>query len=166
MDFELKRLPAADLEHAKKRAEHYRLLNEPRSAESICLDILEVTPENESVIVMLLLARTDQFTRGVGASVEDARELLGKLSDEYERAYYAGVICERWGKARLTRNHPGAGRYVYDWLRDAMEHYERARQLRPEASDPVLRWNSCVRLIRRHPHVEQATEDGFTPLLE
>ena len=166
MSFELKRLPLEGVARAKKKAEQYRLLNEPRQAESICLDILEVAPDDEDVIVLLLLARTDQFAKEVGARVNGTRELLDRLSSEYDRRYYAGVICERWGKAQLTRHRPGSGHYVYSWLREAMEHYEQARQLDPQASDPVLRWNACARLIQLHPHLEEAPEEDFTPLLE
>ena len=38
---------------------------------------------------------------------------------------------------------------AYDGFRHAMEHYERAEQLRPHDTDAVLRWNSCVRAIER-----------------
>ena len=36
--YELKRLHEGSLDAAIARAEHYRLLNEPAQAESICLD--------------------------------------------------------------------------------------------------------------------------------
>ena len=37
-------------------------------------------------------------------------------SDEYKRAYYAGIICERCAKAQLRPQAPGAGEMAYDWL--------------------------------------------------
>ena len=46
---------------ALAKAERYRLLNEPGEAESICLDVLEVEPDNQEALVTLLLALTDQF---------------------------------------------------------------------------------------------------------
>ena len=166
MEFKLKHLPPEGITAAKKKAEHYRLLNEPRQAESICLDILEVIPDDPEVLVLLLLARTDQFTKDVAARVNDARELLMRLKTDYDRSYYAGVICERWAKAQLTRNNPGSGHHVYAWLREAMQHYEAAQELDVTAADPVLRWNACARLIRRHDHLEEAPEEDFSPLLE
>jgi hypothetical protein len=30
----------------------------------------------------------------------------------------------------------------------------------------VLRWNTCVRIMERHHHVQPETNDGFQPLLE
>ena len=165
--FELKRLSADAVEAAIKQAEHYRLLNEPRQAESICLDVLEVDPDNQRTLVLLLLARTDQFTRELGARVDHARELLPRLDGEYAQAYFAGIICERWAKAQLSRGNPGSGRMAYDWLREAMGYYEKAEQLRPAGQDdPVLRWNSCARLIDKHDHVEPGAEEDFHPLLE
>ena len=98
--FELKKLSKEGVEAALKKAEQYRLLNEPRQAESICLDILEVAPESQPTLILLLLARTDQFARELGARVENARELLPRLVGDYEKAYYAGIICERG--ARLS----------------------------------------------------------------
>ena len=42
MAFELKRLPHASLDAAIAKAEHYRDLNQPEEAESICRDVLDV----------------------------------------------------------------------------------------------------------------------------
>ena len=165
--FELKRLSRQGVSHAIERAERYRLLNEPRLAESICLDVLEADPDNQRALITLLLARTDQFVRDTGARVEDARGLLPKLGSEYDRLYYAGIICERWAKAQLTRDQPGSGPIAYEWLRQAMEWYEKAEQVRPAGDDdPILRWNTCARMIMRHPHVGPDHEDDFSPLLE
>ena len=60
---ELKRLHTDAVPAALEKAEHYRLLNEPRAAESICLDILEIDSANQRARITLLLARTDQFVR-------------------------------------------------------------------------------------------------------
>ena len=59
--FELKPISSAGIPRAIAKAERYRLLNEPEEAESICLDILQVDADNQEVLVMLLLAITDQF---------------------------------------------------------------------------------------------------------
>ncbi len=93
-----KRISRDGIERALEKAERYRLLNEPGDAESSCLDILEVGPENQRSLVALLLARTDQFPSPRGTGVAAAREVLPRLTSDYQRAYYAGIICERWVK--------------------------------------------------------------------
>ena len=59
--FKLKPLSKDGVESALTKAEHYRLLNSPKLAESICLDILEVDKDNQKARIVLLLALTDQF---------------------------------------------------------------------------------------------------------
>ncbi len=105
--FTLKKISATGIERALEKVERYRLLNEPGDAESICLDVLEVEPDNQRALVALLLARTDQFQHGRG-TVAAPREVLPRLTSEYQRAYYAGIICERWARARHARGAPGA----------------------------------------------------------
>ncbi len=133
---------------ALAKAERYRLLNEPREAESICCDILQIDPENHDALVMLLLALTDQFGHGYGVNLKSTQDLLPKLRDQYERAYYAGVILERWGKGLPGIGAPNSG--MDDWLRQAMGWYEKAEAIRPAGNDDtILRWNACARMRRR-----------------
>jgi hypothetical protein len=154
MTFELKRLSAAALPRALERAEHYRLLNEPWAAESICLDILAVEPAHQDALRVLLLARCDQFAHDTGGVVQRAKETLAALTGDYERAYYAGLILERRAKARLQQRAPGAGFVAYEWLREAMTWYEKAGVLRPAGNDDaVLRWNTCARILNETPGV-------------
>jgi hypothetical protein len=101
--FELKPLSQEAVAAALEKAMRYRLLNEPAEAESICHDVLRVDPENQQALVILLLALTDRFGKGYGVGVLQAQEVLPRLRDAYERAYYAGIICERQAKARLRR---------------------------------------------------------------
>ena len=54
--YELKPISREAIPRAIQKAERYRLLNQSWAAESICLDILEVDPENQQVLVMLVLA--------------------------------------------------------------------------------------------------------------
>ena len=129
--FELKRLSAQAIPAALDKAERYRLLNEPAEAESICLDVLATDPENQRALVMLLLALTDRFGKGYGVDPLRAPDVLPRLKSAYERAYYAGVICERRGKAQLEQGTPGFA--VADWFREAMAHYEQAETRRPDA---------------------------------
>ena len=161
----LKRISATGIERALEKVDRYRLLNEPGDAESICLDILEVDPQNQRALVALLLSRTDQFQHGRGA-VGGPREVLPRLTSEYHRAYYAGIICERWARARHARGAPGAPATVYQWLREAMDWYEKAEALRPVGNDdPLLRWNACARHLARHPELQPEAESR-EPMLE
>ena len=148
--FALKQISPDAIEHAVERAEHYRLLNDPEQAESICLDILAVDGGNESARITLILSLTDQFRRGLGShGVRRAKEHVGKLSGEYERAYYAGLVAERQGRAHLL--HGGMQRaFAYEGLHEAMQHYEQADALKPAGvDDAILRWNACVRTVER-----------------
>ena len=77
---ELKKISAAGVPDALEKAERYRLLNEPRLAESICLDILEIEPANTRAIVILLLAITDEFNSSSPAHVNEARHWLSRLT--------------------------------------------------------------------------------------
>src|SRR6185436_7669709 len=107
--FELKPLSKNGIPAALERARHYRLLNEPGEAESICHDVLAIDADNQEALVILLLAITDRFGRGYSMGVTQAREVLPQLHDEYERSYYAGIICERRAKALLRQGGPGVG---------------------------------------------------------
>jgi hypothetical protein len=165
--FTLKRITPDGIPRALEKADRYRLLNEPGDAESICLDILEVDPENQRALIALLLARTDQFTSTHGTHVASAREVLPRLVAEYERAYYGGIICERWAKAVHTRGTPGSGPAAYGWLREAMECYEQAERLHPPGRDEaVLRWNACARLILRRSDLRPGAEEQAEVMLE
>ena len=163
---ELKKISAAGVPEALEKAERYRLLNEPRLAESICLDILEIEPANTRAIVILLLAITDEFNSSSPADVNEARQWLSRLSTEYERLYYGGIICERKGKSLLGKNIPDAIYIIYEWLDDAMELYAKAETIRPPGNDDaLLRWNTCARLIARY-RLKPRDEKYIEPQLE
>jgi len=148
MAVELKRISQAALPAALAKAERYRLLNEPEQAEIICRDVLAIEPTNQTALVTLLLALTDQFRAQSTTSVRRAEEVLAQLADEYQRVYYGGIIRERWGLALLAGGDPGHQAYV--WLDDAMTHYERAEAHAAAGNDDaILRWNSCARIIER-----------------
>jgi hypothetical protein len=162
---ELKPISAAAIPEAMEKAWRYRLLNEPWQAESICLDVLNVQPDHQEALAILLLSRTDQFGQGVSKS--KAREGLNQLVSEYDREYYAGVISERWANWLLRQGTPGAGFTAYQYFREAMECYERAEALRPAGNDDaLLRWNTCARLLMQNPEVRPRGEEAFEPALE
>ncbi len=151
--FNLKPMSKDAVPAALAKAERYRLLNEPGEAESICLDILQVDPQNEDALVMMLLALTDQFPLDSSSrTAARATELAESLSTAYDRAYYAGIIRERRAKAILQRDRFGAAAVAVEWLREAMTSYERAEAVRPPHNDDsLLRWNACARLLMELP---------------
>jgi hypothetical protein len=164
--FTLKPISPDAISEAILKAERYRFLNQPQLCESICQDILDVDPTNYRAITTKLLAITDQFGKYLSANVNGARELLTLLDTEYDREYYAGIICERQGNAYLNRGRPGDHHSAYDWLREAMEHYEKAEEIRPQGQDDaILRWNTCARLIMTY-NLQPRKEQYIEPPLE
>lgn len=149
--FELKPLSKEAIPAALERAMRYRLLNEPGEAESICLDVLNTDPDNQQALVILLLALTDRFSKAYGVSDTQAKDVLGRLQNEYERAYYTGIILERKAKALLHYAAPGAGYRAFDLFREAMGWFEKAEAIRPAGNDDArLRWNTCARIIAQN----------------
>ena len=159
----LKPLSKDAVDSALAKAERYRLLNEPDEAESICLDVLEVDPQNQAAQVMLLLALSDQCGEASGAGPR-AQQLAAGLEDEYERWYYSGLVAER--RARASLNRGGVATVgVYDWLMEALDCFERAESVRPPGNDDaILRWNTCVRVLQRHPELRPSNEMREEPL--
>ena len=152
--FNLQPISTASVPQALERAMRYRLLNDPEQAESICLDVLEVDPGNQEALATLILALTDQFAASEASpGASRVAGYIDQLADEYKRNYYRGILSERQARAYLRR---GMARvFAFDAFRVAMEWFEKAAALRPEGNDEaLLRWNSCVRTIRRarlHP---------------
>jgi hypothetical protein len=164
---ELKPLSREAVPRALEKAERYRLLNEPLEAESICLDVLQADPDNQRALVTLVLALTDQFDEAFGEADLRLRETLPRLRDDYERAYYAGIACERRAKAELRKAGPGSGYAAYGSLQDAMRWFEQAEAIRPPGNDDArLRWNACARILDRHPNLGPAPDDRSEPPLE
>lgn len=149
--FELKQLHQDTINRAIEKAEHYRLLNEPASAESICLDVLAADPENQRALVIMLLAMTDRFGKGYTISNNKVQEIIPRLHNKYDQAYYSGLICERRARAILNNREMGMEHNAFEWLSDAMEWYEKAESIRPaENDDAILRWNTCARIIMQN----------------
>jgi hypothetical protein len=153
--FTLKPLSKDAIPSALAKAERYRLLNEPMEAESICLDVLAVDPDNQDAVIMLLLALTDQFPEQSSSKIVGrALDLAARLQFEYDRAYYSGIISERRAKAVLHKDRFGAAATAVEWLREAMAFYERAEAISPANNDDaVLRWNACARLLMSLPEI-------------
>jgi hypothetical protein len=161
-DFELRAISPSAVPEALAKAERYRLLNQPDEAESICRDILDVEPGYQPALTMLVLALSDQFGhQDSSANLREITQIAAKLEDDYERLYYGGIARERAARAMLA----GMGRaYAYDGFREAMEWYEKALPIRPTGDDnAILRWNSCVRAIRKH-NLRPRVDEGEAPL--
>lgn len=168
--FELKRLNPEAVPAALEKARHYRLLNEPAEAESICLDVLEVDPTNQKAFVLMLLAATDRFDDGhdlQSAALPRAKSMLAKLEDPYERAYFGGIVLERWAKSRLKHGGMGASELVYELLRQAMDRFEEAGSLATPGNDEaLLRFNTCARILRSRPDLQPAPPHARPAMLE
>ena len=148
-ELRLKPITAEGIPHALEKAERYRLLNDPAQADSIYRDILAVDADNQNALHGLVLSLTDQLGgEGAAQVAREARDLIGQLESDYDRAYYTGIVYERETRAYLERR--GVVRSAaYHGFRQAMEWYERAEAARRGDVDAVLRWNSCVRAIQR-----------------
>lgn len=158
---QLKPLSKEGISAAFDKAEQYRLLNQPRLAESICLDILAVDPGNARASVFLLLALSDQFGRASSKAVKQALGLAQSLKDEYSRKYYTGIIYERQAGNALSSGIPGADFDAYEWFLEAMECYEEAEAIHPPGNDDaILRWNTCARTIEQYNLHERPRDDG------
>jgi len=161
----LKPIHRDGIPRAFEKAERYRLLNEPFESESICLDILAIEPNHQQALACLLLSLTDQLNQGAAQAMERARALLGRFDSAYEKAYYAGIISERFAKRKLREGHAGAGDLAYGYLNEAMGAYETAEKLAPTGNDDaVLRYNACVRMIERHGLTAPVSDDQEQPL--
>lgn len=148
MSLQLKTLSKDAIPRALEKADRYRFLNEPVQAESICLDILHVEPDNQAALVILILALTDQFGHGYRLGEIEPRDVIARLQSEYERAYYTGIVAERKAQAVLNQQTPHSKFLAHDFLTTAMQHYEEAARLRPAGNDDaLLRWNTCARLL-------------------
>lgn len=155
--FDLKPLSKEAIPAALEKALRYRLLNEPGEAESICHDVLKIEPNNEQALTTLLLALTDRFGKGYGVGAMKAKDILPRLQNPYDQAYYAGIIAERQAKAMLQRG--GSGSDAYSYLRDAMVHFEKAEAIRPPGNDDaILHWNACARIIMSNNLAERIEE--------
>lgn len=167
MDFKLKSISKEAIPAALDKARQYRLLKEPAEAESICMDILEVEPDNQQALIVRLLAITDQFELELNPAFANARELLNRICDGYCKSYYAGIIFERRAKAHLFRGGPGSDALAYNWLRQAMEAYEEALRIRTAGNEEaILRWNACARYLMNHPELKPSEEVTEEHMLE
>lgn len=163
---EIKTISKVAIPHAIKKAERYRLIDDPGQAESICLDILEVEPDNHEVQVMLILSLTDQLKYRMEAHGE-AKARIADLDDAYERAYYTGVLYERRARVHYRAATAGSGFVAYEWFVRSLEAYAEAEQLRPAGNDDCLyRWNAVARTLNRSKSLQPAPHDPTPVFME
>lgn len=146
MEYALKQILPSGMAAALGKADKYRELNQPAEAESICHDVLAIDPENQLALRVLGLALTDRYEAKSGRFFKQAQQVFARLRDPYERAFYGGIACERQAKAQLAAALPLAS--VRPLFEQALARYAEAEPIRPPGNDdPILRWNSCVRVL-------------------
>jgi tetratricopeptide (TPR) repeat protein len=145
--YPLKTISKEAIPEATAKADWYRLLNEPGEAESICRDVLEVDPGDQTALRLLGLAITDQFRGEPSDRRAEAESTFQRLQNPYERLYYAGIVRERFAKAQLSAGRPPHTLIVL--FEDALKWFEEAEKVRPSGNDEaILRWNRCVRILK------------------
>ncbi len=163
----LKSISHGGIAAALKKANRYRLLNDSIAAESICLDVLAVDPNQTDALVMHALSITDQFPSGRAEDLSRAGTAVDQLSDPYQNAYYHGVICERWANSLLKRGLPRSPEMAYDWIEKALGWYAKAESMaEPGNDEAILRWNTCVRMLDRNPNLKPREAEPWEPSLE
>lgn len=152
MEHVLKTISRSGVDEALSKIQLYRYLNEPEEAESICQDVLAVDPENQVAIRQLGLAITDQFSGHPTDRHAEAASAFQRLTDNYERLYYSGLLLERRAKAQMRAGIPA--KIWIPLVKNAMREFEEAEKVRPQDNDDaILRWNRCVRILQALPHV-------------
>lgn len=149
MELNLHDIHTDSIELALDKARQYRSLLEPEIAESICLDILHIDPENQKALVLYILALSDQLHHaGKKTQVQSIEEAIQKLQSRYQQHYYTGLLHERRARFMLTQSM--ARVFAYDYFIEALQSYQKAEKIRPEHNDEsILRWNSCIRTIEK-----------------
>ncbi len=165
---ELKPITKDGVRAALDKAHRYRLLNDSVAAESICLDVLQLEPTNVEAIETYILALTDQFGTTQSSGLRQANEAVARFTgDAYRSAYFQGLICERWAKAIMERGMPFAPQMAHEWVDRALKSYDEAEKVRPAGNDDaILRWNTCVRTLRRNPAMKPAEVEVYEPSFE
>ena len=157
MEREFKTISKSGIAEALAKVQHYRYLNQAEEAESICRDILAADPENQMALRQLGLAITDQFTGGAADRFNEAHSCFEKLTNDYERSYYLGILNERRAKAQLRAGH--RSHTLRSSFESALQYFEEAEKVRPQGNDDaILRWNRCLRLMNTVPEFTREAE--------
>lgn len=164
MTYELKPLTSKNLSAAVELAKHYRDLNAPEEAESICRDVISVAPDNEDAWRTLGLALTDQFPTKWMTLFDEARGAFNRLKSDYEKVYYAGITWERYAKAQLEAGRSHNAIHAFE---EALKSFEEAERIGPkDLPNPVVHYNRCVRALTTHPELVRASSVPQEPEYE
>lgn len=156
MGWKLKALGSRNLSTAISLAKHYRDLNQPEEAESICRDILNVAPDDAEALRTLGLALTDRFPQCWMTLFDEACTIFSKLPADYERVYYTAVAWERYAKAQVEA---GSGHNAIHAFEEALRGFEEAERIGPSDDPaPILRYNRCVRALTTHPDLVRTSK--------
>lgn len=147
MELKLHDIRISAVKKALKKAKQYRSLLEPEIAESICLDILNIDPENQDVLIVYILALLDQISRTENQThIKTIERTIDNLTSQYQRYYYLGLLSERRARHLLTQAMSRS--FSYDYFIEALTSYQQAIELCPQKNDEaILRWNSCIRTV-------------------
>jgi tetratricopeptide (TPR) repeat protein len=157
MEREFKTISKSGIAEALAKVQHYRYLNQAEEGESICRDILTADPENQMALRQLGLAITDQFTGASTDRFNEAHACFEKLTNDYERLYYLGIVNERRAKAQLRAGHRSPT--LRASFESALHFFEEAERARPQGNDDaLLRWNRCLRLMQSIPELAREVE--------
>ena len=159
MERAFKTISRSSIPEALAKVQHYRYLNQAEEAESICRDILASDAENQMALRQLGLAITDQFTGSNSDRFNEAHASFEKLTSDYERSYYLGILNERRAKAQLRAGHHS--HTLRTSFENALRYFEEAEKVRPQGNDDaLLRWNRCLRLMQGIPDLSKE-QDSF-----
>ena len=149
MELKLHNIRINAVDEALIKAKQYRSLLEPEIAESICLDILNIDPDNQSVLVVYILALLDQISRSEKhTQIKRIERTISQLTSQYQRYYYEGLLNERRARHLITQAMSHS--FAYDYFLEALVFYQKAIDRCLEKNDEaILRWNSCVRTIEK-----------------
>jgi hypothetical protein len=118
-----------------------------------------VDPEHQLALRLLGLAITDQFCGDGSDRHSEAGRLFQKLTADYERTYYTGLMHERRAKAQMRLGRPL--HTLAPLFAEAMRCFAEAEVIHPpDNDDAILRWNRCARLLQGDPsfHDERESE--------
>ncbi len=167
MSFEPKPISRESVPAALQKAERYRIINDPSLRGKHLPGRADGGPGEPAGAGDTAARHHRSISRRAHRGGAPARQILARLGDEYKRAYYAGIICERCAKAQMRPLAPGLGQNAYHWLREAMSWYEKAEKQRPARNDEaILRWNTCARILARHPELQPSSEEPVILSLE
>ncbi|PCJ32901.1 MAG: hypothetical protein COA90_01315 [Gammaproteobacteria bacterium] len=149
MKLELHNIRIDAIDEALAKAKQYRSLLEPEIAESICLDVLNIAPDNQDVLIVYILTLLDQISRTEKQSqIKVIERTIAQLTSQYKRHYYSGLLSERRARHLITQSMSHS--FAYDYFVEALTCYKQAIERCPDQNDEaILRWNSCVRTIEK-----------------